>query len=464
MPDSWKRAVVLPLHKRDDPTVVSNFRPITLTPTICKLVEKLVHEQLVSYLNAEGLINSDQHGFLAKHSTCTALLTVTDAILRGMDQSEVTILTLLDLSRCFDVIDHANLLAKLQQHQVSPGWFKSYLGGHTQRVRVGDALSAPLNISIGTFQGTCLGALLFNITSNDIACHVPTELNGFRITFVRYADDTQIAITGPRARILDMKTSLESILNVLQTWFMQNGMLINASKTEILLCGDRRQLTAISVIPTIRFMNQELQCSSSVKNLGVIMDQTLSWELHVTRVTNRCIGILIALSHVKHILPPDVLPRLIDALVFSHIRYCVQVYGSANLTVIAKVQKVFNLAARVLSGRRKYDHISDVLRDLEWLDAQQFVKFSDICLLHKILTSGEPCAIRSSLSYNHETIHRTTRQSDHLNPGRAHNNHGKRLFTYRAASLYNQFVISENIDVTSIRMLKRHVRAAIYRV
>ena len=132
--------------------------------------------------------------------------------------------------------------------------------------------------------------------------------------------------------------------------------------------------------------------------------------------------------------------------------------------MIAKVQKVFNLAARVLSGRRKYDHISDVLRDLEWLDAQQFVKFSDICLLHKILTSGEPCAIRSSLSYNHETIHRTTRQSDHLNPGRAHNNHGKRLFTYRAASLYNQFVISENIDVTSIRMLKRHVHAAIYRM
>ena len=308
MPAAWKSAIILPLHKRDDPTVVSNFRPITLTRTILKIVEKLVHEQLVNYLSDQCLFSTDQHGFLPHHSTCTALLTVTDAILRGMDRSEVTILTLIDLSRCFDVIDHSNLIEKLQQLQISTGWLQSYLGGHTQRVRVGDSLSAPLDISIGTFQGSCLGPLLFNIATNDIACHIPPVLDGFKVTFVRYADDTQIAVTGHRSKLLDMQTSLETVLDILCTYFMQNGMMVNASKTELILCGDRRQLGEVSEPVTVRFMNQQLGCSTSVKNLGVIMDPVLSWELHLTAVTNRCIGMLIALLHVKHVLPRDVLP------------------------------------------------------------------------------------------------------------------------------------------------------------
>ena len=379
-----------------------------------------------------------------------------------MDRSELTILTLIDLSRCFDVIDHTNLLTKLQQLQISTGWLKSYLEGHTQRVRVGDALSAPLNISIGTFQGSCLGPLLYNIASNDIACHIPSEINGLRVTIVRYADDTQIAITGPRNRIAEMKHSLETILDILCTWFMQNGMMVNASKTEVILCGDRRQLNEIREPPTIRFMEQELKCSETVKNLGVIMDPFLSWEPHLKLVTDRCIGMLIALLHARHILPLNIMPRITDALVFSHLRYCVQVYGSGNRTVIAKLQKVFNFAARVLSGRRKYDHISDVLDRLKWLNAQQFVDFSDVCMLHKILRSGEPRALRSSLSFNHETVRRATRQSNHLNLRRVKNNHGKRLFIHRAANLYNQFVIVNNVDVVSFRAFKSRLRDIIF--
>ena len=81
-------------------------------------------------------------------------------------------------------------------------------------------------------------------------------INGFKITLVRYADDTQIAVTGPRAQLLDMRTSLETILDILCTWFMQNGMMVNASKTEVIVCGDRRQLVKIQDPVTIRFMAQ----------------------------------------------------------------------------------------------------------------------------------------------------------------------------------------------------------------
>lgn len=246
------------------------------------------------------------------------------------------------------------------------------------------------------------------------------------------------------------------------TWFMQNGMMINAGKTELILCGDRCQLKQIPEMPSIRFMDQSLTCANTVKNLGVIMAPVLSWEPHVKHITDRCIGILVALLHAKHLLPVTVLPRVVDALVFSHLRYCVQVYGSANQTVIFKLQKVFNFAARVLSGRRKYDHISDVLCKLRWLNAQQFVDYFDICLLHKILVTGEPCALRSTLSFNHESVPRRTRQSAHLALGRVRTNHGKRLFTYRAAALYNRLVIDGDFDGVSFSAFKIRARSLVY--
>ena len=143
VPASWKRAIVIPIHKKNDPSKTANFRPITIVPAICKIVEKLVHSQLTSYLTHHHLFSTDQHGFMESHSTCTALLSVTDEIMQGMDRSDVTLLTLIDLSRCFDVVDHAMLVNKLQQLQISTGWIQSYLEGHTQSVRLGQDVSKP---------------------------------------------------------------------------------------------------------------------------------------------------------------------------------------------------------------------------------------------------------------------------------------------------------------------------------
>ena len=113
VPASWKRAIVIPLYKKGDPGMAFNFRPVTNIPIVTKIVEKLVSQQLTDYLNSEHLYSDDQHGSRAHHSTGTALLSVTDEILKGMDRSEITLLTLIDFNRCFDVVDHKTLLNKL---------------------------------------------------------------------------------------------------------------------------------------------------------------------------------------------------------------------------------------------------------------------------------------------------------------------------------------------------------------
>ena len=243
---------------------------------------------------------------------------------------------------------------------------------------------------IGTFQGSCLGPLLFNIVSNSISCYIPSSVNGFNTFSVRYADDTQVAISGPRSRLPELKLALESVLDTLCTWFSQHGMKVNAGKTELLLCGDRRQLLQIEEPPCIEFMGQSLTFSKSVKNLGVTMDSELSWQPHINNIIKRCFGILIGLMHIRHIIPLELLPRIVDSLVLSHVRYCASVYGSANRTNVTKLQKVINFSARVISGRRKYDHVSDVIDSLAWLRAPDIISYFDLSMMHGILTLEKP--------------------------------------------------------------------------
>ena len=191
------------------------------------------------------------------------------------------------------------------------------------------------------------------------------------------------------------------------------------------------------------------------------MDPSLSFSCHIDRLVNRCVGLLIGILNAKHALPPSLLPKIIDTLVFSHVRYCAQVYGSANSSNVSKLQKVFNFAARVISGRRKYDHISEVLTQLCWLSAQQFISYFDLCLMHDILITGRPHALRASITYNHERATRHTRQSNHLSLPRVKNNHGKRQFMYRAAKSYNMHALAHGIRNESRRAARTNFATSV---
>ena len=242
-------------------------------------------------------------------------------------------------------------------------------------------------------------------------------------------------------------------------------MCINASKTEFMVCGDRRQLTRFETSPSVTFMGEQLKCTERVKSLGVMVDRGLSWEHHVKLVHDRCFGILIGLNNVKHLLPRDLLPRIIDALVITHIRYALQVYGNAGKELMKKIQKVLNFAARVISGRRKSDHISDVMSQMGWLDVHQMTDYADLTLLLKVLTTERPVMLAAQLSFNRECASRITRQSDHLALPKPRTNHGKKTFIYRASQLYNKHCAPKyDIDKCSQATLKKFVREAVRNV
>ena len=241
VPQSWKHSLVHPIYKTGDPSNPSNFRPISIIPVVSKIVERAVHQQLYDYLAENHLLSSTQHGFRPRHSTETALISIFDHILSANDRGEISLLCLLDLSKCFDVIDHAKLLTKLELYGIDTTWFSAYLRSHTQSASLTDArgnrkISDPLPNSIGVFQGSALGPLLYCVFAND------TSLFAEDAVVVQYADDTQMLVSGKKADFKNVIHRMERALSSLDIWFRANGLKVNAGKTQLMLFGSAQNL------------------------------------------------------------------------------------------------------------------------------------------------------------------------------------------------------------------------------
>ena len=375
IPDIWKHSRVYPVYKSGDPSDPSNFRPISILPVISKIVERVVQRQLYYYLSANHLLSPTQHGFRPRHSTETALTYISDEILAAFDSGKISLLCLIDLSKCFDVINHGKLLNKLQTLGINISWFQNSLHGHTQCVNYTGSdgllkISSPREINQGVFQGSSLGPILFCAFANDLSLHAADAL------VVQYADDTQVLVSETKSCLPALIARMESALSCLGNYFHSNGLKVKVTKFELLTLGTRQNLRSLPSF-TVNFRGTSLTPTTEAKNLGVLFDQHLSWNAHVSALSRKCCGILTGLSHVRHYLPPETLPEIVNALVISHIRYCLVVYGNGSSKNQRRIQKLINFAVRVISGKRKFDHISDVRDSLRWLGAPSLAQ----CLL-----------------------------------------------------------------------------------
>ena len=463
VPESWKHSLVHPIHKSGDHSDPSNFRPISIVPVIAKLVERAVHQQLYAYLSENHLLSSSQHGFRPRHSTETALTSISDRILNSFDHGEVSLLCLLDLTKCFDVIDHSKLLTKLSLYGIDTSWFSAYLSNHTQSVSLTDALgrvqtSSPLPNNIGIFQGSSLGPLLYCIFANDLSLFAEDA------TVIQYADDTQVLISGKKSQIQDVVLRMENTLSSLDIWFRANGLKVNAVKTQLMLLGSPQNLRTLTDIK-VNLRDHILTPVPETKNLGLVFDSSLNWDRHVSVVTQRCFGVLTGLSHLRGHLPKAVLSALIHALVFSQLRYCLSVYGNGKKGNFCRIQKVINFSAKLLFGRRKYDHVSDLLEGLGWLGAESMATYHTLCLLHKVRRCGEPeqLAVGLSTVADARATERVTRQDHLLSVPRSRTEMGRRRFTCRGPALYNGLPrdFTELPVPVFCRRLKRRLAAAV---
>jgi len=228
-PNSLKIAKVIPIYKKDDSALVSNYRPISLLPSISKILEKIVHKRLYNFLNSNNLLIPNQYGFRKSHSTDYALIKLYDKIIHSLSNKEHTFGIFMDLSKAFDTINHEILINKLHNYGIrgtSLAWFKDYLKNRKQYVVYESEKSQELNITCGVPQGSILGPLLFILYINDIV--KSSQL----LTFIIFADDTNILYSHK-----DLNTAISTLNNELskiQLWFKCNKLSLNIRKTNFM--------------------------------------------------------------------------------------------------------------------------------------------------------------------------------------------------------------------------------------
>ena len=337
-PKVWKMAEVTPVLKSGNPEDPCNHRPLSLLPMLSKVSERLAQRQFVDYITTNKKLSENQSGNRKCHSTETALLHVTDDFLMAIDKSEVSVVVLLDMSKAFDSIRHDLLLQKLQSIGVASSsleWFHNYLSGRSQRVRIGDAISDPLPLKYGVPQGSILGPVFFTIYVNDLLS-VPAHCKS-----VCYVDDCKLYLSFRSTDIARVFGYLNEDLREICRWCCQNSLLINSAKTKILLVGVPQLLRKLP--PTsISLLGKEITPVPVAKDLGVYIDQSLTYNDHVAKTTSNCIFKLVQISRIKHLLDRKTLLLLMNAFVFSTMYYCSTVWANTSQRNIKKLQLVQN--------------------------------------------------------------------------------------------------------------------------
>lgn len=211
-PCFWKIAHVIPLFKKDDPSLVSNYRPVSLLSCVSKIMERIVFKHVYNYFHRNNLFYRYQAGFLPGHSTVYQLLETYHSIVQNIDEGKFSCMIFCDLSKAFDRVWHSGLLFKLQTYGVCGDllkWFSSYLSQRSQKVMYKDLLSSTSEISAGVPQGSVLGPLLFLIYVNDVAVNM---LSLCRL----FADDSSLQYSSNN--ILNIEYILNHDLKILESW------------------------------------------------------------------------------------------------------------------------------------------------------------------------------------------------------------------------------------------------------
>uniref|UniRef100_A0AAQ6IB00 Reverse transcriptase domain-containing protein n=1 Tax=Anabas testudineus TaxID=64144 RepID=A0AAQ6IB00_ANATE len=387
VPDYFKIASVQPLLKKPglDPSSPENYRPISKLPFISKILEKYVSKHLFLAVDNYNIFDELQSGFCKHHCTETALLKVTNDTLLASDAGLCSILVLLDLSAAFDTVDHQILLDRLKHWAGIEGtaldWFSSYLSNRSFCVTVNNYKSSFSPVKYGVPQGSVLGPILFSLYMLPLG-HI---IRKHGVSFHCYADDTQLYCP---FKISDHGglSSLHECINEIKNWMAQNFLQLNSDKTEIVVISPQR--VAKHILPC----TDSLLANSkpTAKSLGVWFDSKLNFEHHVTKLVQACFYHLRNISKIRSILSFHDTEVILHAFISSRLDYCNSLFTCLSQKSIYRLQIVQNSAARLLTRKRKYDHITPVLASLHWLPVCFRIDFKILLITFKALHGLSP--------------------------------------------------------------------------
>ena len=393
VPKSFKQASILALLKKPslDRNVLKNYRPVSNLPFLSKILEKVVSKTLSSHRPNNSLNVPLQSAYRQHHSTETALLKVHNDVLRALDRKECVFLVLLDLSAVFDTVDHSLLKARLEQKfGVSDSalrWLESYMSERQQAVTIKGIGSEKRTLEYGVPQGSVLGPEPFK----DYVAPLSSLIQSFGVNFYGYADDTQIYVPFVPGQSEDSaRDKIQECIAAVKSWMAQNWLKLNDDKTEFIIIGSPCNLKKV-VTEYIVVGDHKIFKSKQVRNIGAIFDTSATMEAHVVKTAQTAWYHLYSISKIRPYLTTEQTRCVIHAYVTSRLDQNNSLLsGVSETTLLCKLQKEQNAAAKLILGGRKRDHATPFLQELHWLPVSQRHIFKTVLLVYKTLQGDSP--------------------------------------------------------------------------
>ena len=416
-PNDLKIGKVSPAHKSGDRDDLNNYRPISVLPTTARVFERLLYNQMYTYLADNKLLGQQQFGFRSIHSTALALGKSINQWLMNVNSGELTSVVFLDIKKAFDTIDHGVLLQKLAYYGIKDNSLKlieSYLKDRLQCCSVNGELSSIEGIVCGVPQGSILGPLLFILYMNDLPEYVPD------VDITMFADDTSFA-KGFK-NVNEIQEHLVPAFSKICKWLSINKLNLNTDKTVFMIIGTPNSINKLDKEPgstpymIVTTDNCRIRRVKLVKSLGLIVDDTLTWLNHIEYITGKVKRGIGAMKKTSNYLDRNSLLMLYRTSVETHFRYCDIIWGQCNETLKDRLQLLQNKAARVIA-KVKYkdaDHLK-LICQLGWLTIRNLIKLDLGIFMYKSYnkllpeTAGEfhlpaekvhPYGTRSAISGN----------------------------------------------------------------
>lgn len=349
LPETWKDANVTPLFKKGDKSAAGNYRPVSLTSVLCKIMEALIRDSVVLHMESNGLVSEHQHGFIAKRSCVTNLLSVLDKWTELLDEGMPVDVIYLDFAKAFDSVPHVRLLRKLESFGITShvsSWIQDFLVGRRQRVRINGNYSDWAPVASGVPQGSVLGPVLFVLYINDLpdAVHSLCEM---------YADDTKMFSS---VETEELRVKLQSDLDNLVNWADHWQLRFNADKCKVLHLGRNNPKHQYVMRKHGSEDKVTLGTTQVEKDLGVHVDDELKFSIHIQTQVSKANKILGLIRRSYQHLDRNSVKMLFTALVRPHLEF-------ANVAWSPRFKKDKKLIEGVL---RRASKLVPELKELEY--------------------------------------------------------------------------------------------------
>ena len=322
----WKKANIIPIHKKRSKNDLNNYRPISLLPICGKLLEKIIYNSLYSFMEKNNLLSVNQSGFRAGDSCTNQLLSITHDIFHSFDANPSLEVrgVFLDMSKAFDRVWHDGLLYKLKCNGIQGNVYNllsSFLSNRYQRVLLNGQSSNWAKISAGVPQGSILGPLLFLVYISDISLNLKSSVKLF-------ADDTSLfsVVVDPNISATTLNNDLVKIQNWAHQWKMSFNPDITKQATEVLFSRKRNNTNH----PDLYFNNLKVSQVSSQKHLGFIFDTKLSFKDHIESVLDKVSRGINVLRKLRFHIPRSSLVTIYKSFIRSNLDFADVVYDQPN--------------------------------------------------------------------------------------------------------------------------------------